>query len=142
MASKNQVTLTFAGDHDKLTNSFDEVGDAAKKMDQKVGDASRDLESSFDRVGGGIDDTGSKAGDLESGFRGVTDSMSGFSQIAKGDVMGGLTDLAGGAEALAMGFSGVVVPALSKAGTWLANTRVGMLAQAAATKVVIAAQWL
>lgn len=129
------VTLTFAGDSDKLQKSFDDVGKSAKGMSTEVGSSS----ASFDRVGGGIDTTGNKAGDLESGFRGVTDSMSGFSQIAQGDVMGGLTDLAGGAEALAMGFSGVVVPALQRSVAWLAQTRVGTLAVAAAQRVAGAA---
>lgn len=132
MAGQNQVTLTFAGDSDQLTKSFDEVGQAADKMEGKIDDAG----SSFDTLGGGIDDIGQKGGDLESGFRGITDSMSGFSSIAKGDVMGGLTDLAGGAEALAAGFSGVVVPALQRTVGWLAQTRLGMAAMAVWSGIV------
>lgn len=149
MASKPQVTLTLAGDHSQLTKSFEEVGESAKEMADEVDSSSRDMTDSFDAVGGGIDETGGKAGDLESGFRGITDSMAGFSAIAQGDVLGGLTDLAGGAEALATGFSGVVVPALQKTVGWLAQTRLGILAQtiaqkaaALASKAWAATQWL
>jgi phage-related protein len=126
MASRPQVTLTFAGDSSDLEQTFDRVGGGAEEMADEVEDSTR----SFDDLGGGIDTLGQKGGDLESGFRGITDSMSGFSQIAEGDVMGGLTDLAGGAEALAAGFSGVLVPALQKTVGWLAQTRVGMAAMA------------
>lgn len=129
------VTLEFAGDSAKLERAFDGVGEAASKMSREVASTS----SALDSVGSGIDGTGQKAGDLESGFRGVTDTMSGFAAIAQGDVLGGLTDLAGGAEALAVGFSGVLIPALKNAGSWLAQTRVGTLAIAAAQRVAAAA---
>lgn len=112
MAAGNQVTLTFAGDSTELTSAFDKVGAASKEMADDVGKASREVGSGFDKVNDGVDTTGGKAGDLESGFRGITDSMSGFAAIAEGDVLGGLTDLAGGAEALATGFTGVLLPAI------------------------------
>lgn len=127
------VNLTFAGDTSKLEKSFDKVGASSRTMASEVGSSSRD-------IGGGIDSTGQKAGDLESGFRGVTDSMGGFAKMAQGDTLGGLTDLAGGAEALATGFSGVVVPALKKTVGWLKTTRIGMAATTIATKAMAAAQ--
>lgn len=112
MAAGNQVTLTFAGDSTELTKAFDKVGAASKEMTDDVGKASREVTGSLDRMDGGIDNTGSKAGDLESGFRGITDSMSGFAAIAEGDWLGGLTDLAGGVEAFATGLTGVAIPAI------------------------------
>lgn len=135
MASKPEVTLTFTGNSADLEGTFDRVGAGAEEMADEVESST----SSFDSMGSGISDTGQRAGDLESGFRGITDSMSGFSQIAQGDVMGGLTDLAGGAEALATGFSGVVVPALQKTVGWLAQTRIGMAAMAVWQGIVSAA---
>jgi phage-related protein len=127
MASKNQVTLTLAGDSSNLEKAMERVGASSRGMSDDIDKASRSAGEGFDKMGDGIDNTGSKAGDMESGFRGVTDSMGGFSKLAKGDVMGGLTDMAGGAEALATGFSGVLIPALKK-------SKVGMAAMTVATK--------
>lgn len=132
------VTLAFKGDSSSAVDAMKDVGSASDKMGQEVGasaDEFKKVGSAADAIGGSIDTTGSKAGDMESGFRGVTDSMSGFAAIAQGDVLGGLTDLAGGVEALATGFNGVILPALKNSVTWLGNTRVGMLAQAAAARV-------
>ncbi len=139
MAGKNEVTLTFAGDTSKLEKAFSDVDASAKRMSDGVDRSAERMEASFDGAGASIDGVGDKGGDLESGLRGTTDVMTGFSAAMKGDVMGGLTDMAGGVEALAMGFSGVLVPALQKAWGWLGQTKVGMLAHAAATKLVSAA---
>lgn len=125
------VKLKFEGDPSDAVAAMDKVSSSADGMSGKI----RSSGESFDRAGQGIDDTGEKAGDLESGLRGITDSAAGFAQIAQGDVMAGLTDLAGGAEALAFGLRGVVVPALKQVATRLAATRVGMMAQAAAARV-------
>lgn len=130
------VKLTFAGDSASAVKAMDKVGDSADSVDRRV----RASGEGFDRAGDSIDGTGQKAGDLESGFRGITDSAAGFAQIAQGDVMAGLTDLAGGAEALAFGLRGVVVPALKSGVLWLRGTRVGTLAMAAASRVAAAAQ--
>jgi phage-related protein len=145
MAGKNQVTLTFAGDSAQLEKAFDNVGSAAKDMGNQVESAT----SSFDRVGSGLDTLDDKAGAAEAGFRGTMDVMSGFGEIAKGNVLQGVADLGGGISSLAQGFGGLLVPALKSSLSWLGKTRVGMLAQAAASKVVGAAtkvwagtQWL
>lgn len=136
MASKNQVTLTLAGDSSNLEKAFDKVGASSRGMADDIDKASRQSGEAFDKVGDGIDTTGGKAGDLESGFRGVTDSMSGFSAIAKGDVLGGLTDLAGGAEALATGFTGVLLPALKTTRVWSLAATAATKAQTIATKAL------
>jgi len=150
----NDVSLNFAGDASRLTSAFDQVGSASRGMADDVDRASRDAASSLDTVDGAVGGTGEKAGDLESGFRGVTDSMAGFSAIAQGDVLGGLTDLAGGAEALATGFTGVVLPAIKsmskemignavasvRAKAAMVGNKVATLASAAATRVMTLAQ--
>ena len=101
MANKNQVTLTFAGDETQLSKAFDNVGQAAKRMDDGVGSASKSIgesASGFDRAGEAADGTYDKFDALESVGRGTTDTMSGLSNIMSGNVLQGSTDLAGGVE--------------------------------------------
>lgn len=138
MANKNQVTLTFAGDHDRLTKTFDEVGASADTMAGRVDSAGRDMESSFDRAGSGLDTVDEKASRAEAGLRGTMDVMSGMGELAQGNVLRGLTDLGGGVADLAQGLGGILVPAMQRTVGWLAQTRVGILAQAAASKVAAA----
>lgn len=156
MASKNQVTLTFAGDSSKLSQAFDQVGASADGMKTKVGEANVTVgdRSGFDAAGSAADQTYSKFDALESVGRGTTDTMSGLSEIMKGNVLQGATDLAGGVAALADGFSGALLPAIkSVAKAGIANTvqtvrataasvvhKGAMLAGAAATKVMTIAQ--
>jgi phage-related protein len=146
MASKNQVTLTFAGDHDKLTKSFEEIGSAAKGMDGDVGTASK----SFDRVGEATDALDTKAMGFRDTLTGVQDTMKGVGQVAKGDLsMDAFLTLGTGIGDLASGFTNLLVPAMGSAVSWLSKTKVGILAQAAASKVAAvgakvwaATQWL
>lgn len=121
MASKNQVTLTFAGDDAQLIQSFDKVGASSTNMADKVGAASRKMgdetASGFDKAADASDQTYSKFDALESVGRGTTDTMSGLGAIMQGDILQGSTDLAGGVAALADGFSGALLPALKKVAT-------------------------
>lgn len=129
MANKNQVTLTFAGDDSQLSKAFDNVGSAAKRMDDGVGAASRSIgesSSGFDRAGEAADGTYDKFDSLESLGRGTSDTMSGLGEIMSGNVLQGSTDLAGGVAALADGFSGALLPAIKAAAA-------GGLANAAST---------
>lgn len=130
MASKNQVTLTFAGDSSKLETAFDKVGAASKTMADKVGESSSrvgtDTRDGFDKAGEGLDNTYDKFDALESIGRGTGDTISGVGEIMQGNVLQGATDLAGGVAALASGFSDFLIP----------------IAKAGAVKVFAAAQWL
>lgn len=60
MGSKNQVTLTFAGDEEKLNKSFRSVGDASDRFGRNVGKASKQAGSDFDRMGNKADGTKGK----------------------------------------------------------------------------------
>jgi hypothetical protein len=136
MASKNQVTLTFAGDHEKLTKSFDAVGDSAKAMDDKVSASTGGFEAATDAS----DTLDTRAMGFRDTVTGVQDSVSGFSKVLKGDLSADALVLAGtGVGDLASGFTNLLGPALGKTMGWLAQTRVGMLAHAAMTKTVGAA---
>ncbi|TCC26722.1 hypothetical protein [Kribbella speibonae] len=118
MAGKNQVTLTFAGDADKLSKTFSEVDQKSQALDSSVRKSSKSIAQSkdaFDKAADGADNTYDKFDSLESLGRGTTDTMSGLGAIMAGDVLGGSTDLAGGVAALADGFKGALLPALKNA---------------------------
>lgn len=149
------VTLTFAGDEKQLTSSMSNVGTAADGMSSQVGQASSSIGDStgnaadgFDRMGEASDNTETKAQGLADTIAGTTDIMQGLgdSSLTTGERIGlvatGVADLAGG-------FAATLIPALKGAVTWLKATRLGMLAQAAAAKLVRVAtiawtgvQWL
>lgn len=103
MAAGPTVTLTFAGDSSKLSSAFNDVGSAADGMASDVGKASDKVRSS----GSGFDAAGEAADGAEGKFRGVADTLTGFSDVAtgfkNGDVLSivtGFADLGGGAAAL------------------------------------------
>lgn len=134
--SKNQVTLTFAGDSTKLEQAFDEVGQSAKDM----GDDVKTSGQSFDRVGEATDALDTKAMGFRDTITGVQDSVVGFGKVLKGDFSGEALFTAGaGVGDLASGFTNLLVPSMKSAVTWLGKTKVGILAQAAASKVAGAA---
>lgn len=142
--SGNTVTLTFAGDSEKLSNSFKSVGASADTMKTHVNEAG----SSFDRATEHAD----KAEQRVMGFRdtltGVTDTAKGTSQIMKGDLAGGFLTLGMGLGDLASGFANLLIPMAKTVATTVASTAanvahaVASFAVAAATKVWAAAQWL
>lgn len=116
MAGKPQVTLTLAGDSSKLEQAFGQVGSASKKLADDVGASSKrvadETTDAYGRVDTAAGETYDKFDALESVGRGTTDTMSGLSEIMKGNVLQGSTDLAGGVAALADGFSGALLPAI------------------------------
>lgn len=158
MASKNEVTLTFAGDASKLEKAFDSVGQSAKTMGDDVGSASRrvadESEDAFGRTSAAADGTYNSFDGLEALGRGTTDTMSGLADIMAGNVLQGATDLTGGVAALASGFRDALLPALkvlvkTKISDVVQTTRqiavngahrVATLASAAATNVMAVAQ--
>ena len=79
MASKNQVTLTFAGDSKNLEKSFDRVGSGAKNMGKDV-DASADK---FNRVGEAADTVDTRAMGMRDTFTGVQDTFKGLTDDSK-----------------------------------------------------------
>lgn len=139
MASRPMVTLTFAGESSDLERTFDRVGESSRGMAQDVESST----SAFDRATEASDRLDTRAMGFRDTITGVQDSVSGFSRVLKGDFSGDALFTAGaGVGDLASGFTNLLGPALGRTVRWLAQTRVGMLAQAAATKVVTAAQWL
>lgn len=133
----NQVTLTFAGEEKPLTDSFDRVGGAAKKMDEDVGRASKEM----DNHGQALERAGGHADNAERNLIGVHDVIDGTATIMQGPGKAGLVAYIQGWADLAGG----IAPLFE----WLSKTRVATLAQAAAQKIAAvgarvwaAAQWV
>lgn len=118
MSAGPTVTLTFAGDADKLNKAFDNVGGAAEKMGGRVRSSSNDIGSGSSALGkfGDAADAGeSKFQGFSDIFAGSMDAMRAFSDdsLSTGERL----QLLGTAGAdLAGGIASFLVPALS-AGT-------------------------
>lgn len=135
MASKNNVTLTFAGDSEQLEKAFGRVGDSADDMQKQV----KDTGAGFDRAAEGFDTLDTRSMGFRDTLTGVQDSMAGVGALARGDLFEGLFTLGMGVGDLASGFANFLVPGLKSAVTWLGQTRVGTLAVAGAQRVAAAA---
>lgn len=157
MASKNQVTLTFAGDSSDLEKAFDKVGQSSKQMGSDVDKASvkvRDSGAGFDKAGEAADNLDTKAMGFRDTMTGVQDTMLGTSQIAKGNLFEGFLTLGMGVGDLGSGLFNFLIPAvksasLSMVGNAVSTTRatiatgrhkVAMLGSAVATRVMTVAQ--
>lgn len=132
MAGKNQVTLTFAGDSSKLTKAFDDVGAHAKTMDTDVGNASRNIgekaHGGFGKAGEAADGAEGKAQGFADTLTGGQDIMTGFGDIAKGNLFDGLVTAGTGVADLAGGMAEFLIPMAKTgilkafaAGQWLIN---------------------
>ena len=93
------VTLTFAGDEQKLTKAMSNVGSSADQMAKKVGDASR----SFDQTSSASDALMDSADTTETRFQGLSDTVSGVT-----DTFSAFTDesLSTGEKLMALGTGG------------------------------------
>jgi phage-related protein len=128
MSSKPQVTLTFAGDHDQLTKSFDKVGEASKGMETDVGRASkslRDSGDSFDRAGEAADTMDTKAMGFRDTMTGVEDTSLGLSKVMKGDLFDGFFTLGMGIGDLGSGLYNFVIPAIKATSISMLQNAVG-----------------
>lgn len=128
MASKNQVTLTFAGDDTKLSQTFSRVGENARKMDTDVGSASRNVGTSFDTVGEAADGAEGKAQGFSDTLTGTKDVMGGVGEIAKGNLFEGFVQAGQGMADLAGGMASFLIPALKNGVTWIKSTTVAQKA--------------
>jgi hypothetical protein len=137
----NQVTLTFAGEEKPLVSSMDNVGSAADRMGDQVGSAARRVSDSSGEAAGGLHRTGEAADKAETSLIGVHDVIDGTATIMQGPGKAGVVAYIQGWADLAGGLAPLILQ--------LAETKVGILAQAAASHVAAAAskvwagaQWL
>lgn len=140
------ITLTLAGESAGAERAFDRVGQSARSMSSVVDDSA----SSFDRVGEAADELDTKAMGFRDTLTGVQDGFAGIKAVNEGGLgFESLLLLGTGVGDLASGFYNLLIPALGSAVTWLKATKVGMIAQAAWSKIVAGAtavwagaQWL
>lgn len=133
----NQVTLTFAGEEKPLVASFDNVGGAAKRMGDNVGSSAAAVGQHAD----GLGKLGEAADNSERNIIGVHDVIDGTATIMQGPGKQGIVAYLQGWADLAGGLAPLIMT--------LAESKAGILAQAAASKVAAAgskiwagAQWL
>lgn len=120
---KNQVTLTFAGDTQKLESAFDQVGSSARNLGTEVGQAGQ----GFDRAGEAADNLDTKAMGFRDTLTGVQDTMKGTSQIAEGDLFNGFLTLGMGVGDLGSGMFNFLIPALKAARLSMLTTGIAAL---------------
>lgn len=124
MASKPTVTLTLAGDEDKLTKAFDAVGASSKKMADEVESSSDDMRD----AGARFDDLAEQTDTAETRFTGFSDTIGGVTEglAAWNDESLSTTErlqaLGMAGADLAGGLTGFLVPALKTMWTTLTTT--------------------
>lgn len=123
MASKNQVTLTFAGDSTDLERTFSKVGEGAQSMGREVDSGA----GAIDRVGESADGAETRFTGLASGIDGVTTLMD---DPSPQEFAQGLADMADG-------IANFVVPTIKTMATQLLAT--GRAAVTSAAQHVAAA---
>ena len=140
----NAVTLTFAGDTDKLDKAFDKVGAGAKTMGDKVGSASKQV----DEHGNSLGKMGGVADNSERNLIGIHDVIDGTATIMQGPAKAGLVayiqgwaDLAGGIAPLLISMAQMKVATI---GSTIANAAhaTSTAVVSGATKVWAGVQWL
>lgn len=158
MASKNQVTLTFAGDSSDLEKAFGRVGESAQEMSSEVDSASTKIRGAgegFDVARESADELDTKAMGFRDTMTGVQDSMLGVGEIARGNLFEGFFTLGMGVGDLASGFANFLIPsmknftksAIASATATVRDTaakgahKVAAVGSAIATKGMTAAQW-
>jgi len=118
----NTVTLTFAGEGSDLQSTMREVGSGAQRMSTEVG-------GSLDRATERFDTMDTRAMGFRDTLTGLQDGAQGVKQAAAGDWgFETLLLLGFGVGDLASGFVNFLLPALKA-------SKLGMLAQAAATNI-------
>jgi hypothetical protein len=136
MSRKPEVTLTFAGDHDQLTKSFDKVGAGAKEMGDDVGRASKEIQGSargMDGFGEAADVADTRAMGFRDTLTGVEDTGRGVGMMMKGDLFDGALMLGMGIGDLGSGIYNFVVPAFKQLAGGMLKTTVATVRGTAAS---------
>jgi len=139
VASKNTVTLTFAGDATQLEKSMAGVGQSSRQMADDVGQSSRDVGAGLDRVAEAADGTASASAQAAGGIGDIAGALEATGLISEGTAAAMET----GAAAI-MGLTGAADIAnlvTEKFKIGLIGQKIAMVAGAVATGVVTAAQW-
>lgn len=134
MSNANTTTLTFTGNTKDIESSFDRVGSSSEGMRRKVDDSA----DGFDRVGEAADDVDTKAMGFRDTMTGVQDTMLGVSEISKGNLFDGFMALGAGIGDLGSAMYNFLIPSMKSAVGWLKATRLGTIATTVAQKAAAA----
>lgn len=126
------VKLTFAGDSSGAVKAMNDIQQEAKEVDTAV----RSSGEGMNRAAEGFDNTETRALGFKDTLDGLGGSLEGIGEISRGNTYEGLLLLGQGVADFAGGVANFAIPALQRFGGWLAKTRVGSLALAAAQNVV------
>lgn len=140
MASKPSVTLTFAGDADKLTRAMSDVGGASERLGHQVGDASEKMRHagvSAEGLAEHTDTAETRAQGFADVLTGVKDGLSawGDESLSTQDKLIAMGQA--GAD-LAGGMTSFVIPAVAALGSGLKTGLGGALNFIAAHPIVFA----
>ena len=118
---KNEVTLTFVGDADKLTKTFaklendsKQTGDAFDKLDKRSRGSFDGMDKNARKAGEGFDRLGDGADTTEQRIIGFRDALTGSKDVAQGFATGDLELIATGFADLASSVANLAAPALKK----------------------------
>lgn len=149
MANEVEIVVTSV---DKSGDGIASAGKHVKGLEQSVGDlGARQKKAAQDseEYAGGLDRAGEAADTSEARIMGVKDTVEGVAAVMKGPGEDGLGAYLQGWADLASGIANAVVPAMqamtianAKAAASSVATKAATLAQAAASKVAAAGQWL
>jgi hypothetical protein len=148
MAGKNQVTLTFAGDSDKLEKSMasvgsssrqlegdlDRVGSSVTRVDKVTGQGGRqfgDYGTGLGGMGDRADEADTRMMGLSDGIQGVTDLMGGNGKLAPHEMAMAFSDLGSAAYNTVIPSMQSVVKATKGMNLAMAASVVGLVALAA-----------
>lgn len=162
--SKPTVTLTLAGDADKLDRVFAETGQAADKMEAQLkaaaagsdaafsGSSDRIRESTtrtrkafddtaesskrFDEVGERFDQLDTRAMGFRDGVTGAQDSMTSLASFARGDFQNGLLYAGSGLSDLGSSMYNSVIPSIKQTVTTMGALKLALVGGAVAAAAV------
>lgn len=135
MGSKPTIIATLAGDESRLTKAFNNVGDAAEKMNTRVSESSSgmaDVSSAGDRASEAFDTAETRSMGFADTLSGAKDAMAAFSDESM-STSDRLVALGMAGADLAGGFVAFVIPAVQ--GLWAK-----LMATSVATATLGAAQ--
>lgn len=131
MSSKNQVTLTFAGETKDVESAFNRVGESSKEMSDKVAESGE----GFNRAAEASDKFDEKVYGLHDALTGLQDTGTSVKDFMKGDFSNGLLFATSGLSDLGSAGYHTVVPMFGKLATAIKGSTIATKAAGAATKV-------
>lgn len=126
------IRIAVLADNSQASQSMrqfaDNVDSNVRRASTSVQQSGREMAGGFDAARESADDVDQKAMGFRDTITGLQDTAGGFSQLAKGDLAGGLLTLGMGVGDLASGMSNFLIPAFGKGVAALKATTIGQWA--------------